>query len=480
MKKLLALLTALLIALSCLSGCGGADSKKKKPSADKNDITITVWSGDGGAQAVWEELVDDWNDTEGREKNIFIKWETVMDASQLDVAFQNDTLPDIIGVGSHIQSEKIRKAGKEIPLEDLPGGKEFLEEYDQPGIEGVTMFDGKQYGVRRKATTAGLVYNKDLFKKAGIVDENGEAKAPTTVAEVREYAKKIQALGGKVYGFAFPLKFGLGYTVNTLTQNSFDIKNPVSKTDLDAKTVSLVGYKDRYQWILDMKKDGTVFPAAEALDNDTARSYFASGIIGMIPAVSWDVGVYTTQFETKCDWDVCPFPVLDGREECSPYTAQGGSMSISSTAVKDGYDSPRAKAAMEVYKFIYSLKTRATLFERGTDLSCKTDVLEVVDESKMDPRFLKFASFVDPYYKDYDEESYAVEGETWAVLFQKVWMGEISLDAAIKDYEKRSTDGLRKAIAKGEYDVAKQKATIAQKEADYAEKKAKLAEAAAK
>ena len=473
MKKLLSLLLAIMLCVLCFAGCGGGvDKSKQKPQADKDDTVITVWSGDGGGKAVWDELVDEWNAGEGDKKNIFINWEVIMDATQLDVAFQSDQLPEIIGVGSTTQSDIIREAGKLVPLADLPGGKEFLEEFGQAAVEGVTMFDGKVYGIQRKAVTAALAYNKDLFKQAGIVDKNGEAKPPKTIAELREAAKKINALGEGIYGFAFPLNFSLGYTVESLTKPSFNLDNPEEEINLDTLTVTYPGKKERYQWILDMKKDGTVMPGAETLNNDNARAYFSSGVVGMIPAVSWDVGVYTTQFPAECDWDVCDFPTLDGRERWVNYTNRQGSMTISSSALKN--DKTKA-ATMEVYKFIYSVETRATLFEKGIDISSKTDVLDVVDKSKIDPRFLKFAELVDEDYVAYPSEKFTTEGDDWKTTFQKVWMGEISLDAAIQDYAKRRTEGLRTSVKKGEYDVATQKATEAQKRADFVALKAKRA-----
>ncbi|UKI35907.1 MAG: extracellular solute-binding protein [Clostridiales bacterium] len=36
----------------------------------------------------------------------------------------------------------------------------------------------KTYRLPVSVTTMGLIYNKDMFKSAGIVDEKGEAKAP--------------------------------------------------------------------------------------------------------------------------------------------------------------------------------------------------------------------------------------------------------------------------------------------------------------
>ena len=469
MKKTLAIILSLILCLGCLFGCGdGVDEAKQKAAADSDDTVVTVWSSAGGAQVVWEELVDNYNSTTGDEKNIFIDWVTMMDATAADVAQQSGQLPEIVNI-SGTRLIKYQQSGDLAAIEELPGGKELLEEYDFPGVEGTNVFDGKQYTLQRSATTAGLVYNKDLFKKAGIVDKNGEAKAPETISEMREAAKKIQALGGGVYGFAFPLKFGTSWTINTPTANSFDLDTPAAVTDLDNLTVTYNGHKDRYQWILDMKKDGTVFPGAESLDNDTARAYFSSGIIGMIPAASWDVGVYTTQFPAECDWDVCRFPILDGYEFTENATSIGGGLAISKNALKN---EKIAKATLEVYKFIYSLETRTELFERGIEVSCKTDVLDVVDKSKLDPRLVKFAEFVPEKVLRYPSEKYAVEGANWDALFQQVWIGDITLDAAIKDLETRATAGLRKAVKDGSYNVARQKETEAQKRADFEAKKA--------
>ena len=71
---------------------------KKKTAADSDDTIVTVWSGDGGGQAVWEELVDEWNATEGDKKNVYIQWDTVMDATQHDVAQQSGQLPELVGL----------------------------------------------------------------------------------------------------------------------------------------------------------------------------------------------------------------------------------------------------------------------------------------------------------------------------------------------------------------------------------------------
>jgi ABC-type glycerol-3-phosphate transport system substrate-binding protein len=57
--------------------------------------------------------------------------------------------------------------------------------------------DGKVYGVPTANYTIGLVYNRDLFKQAGLDPD----KPPTTWAEVRADAKKISALGNGISGY---------------------------------------------------------------------------------------------------------------------------------------------------------------------------------------------------------------------------------------------------------------------------------------
>ena len=453
-KKALTLLMAIVLCVGSLAGCGGKDDAKKKAAADKDDVQIDVWSTEAGAQTVWEELVDEWNATEGDEKNIFINWVTTTDSQKIDVAEQNGTLPHIFNVSSNQLKQFIARKSV-ISINELPGGEEFLKEYDQEGQEGNNLVDGKQYSVYMNMRTSGLAYNKDLFKQAGIVDENGEAKAPETLSEVVEYAKKINALGDGIYGFAFPLKFGISYTVTSPLSSYYDEKSATTSQaylDLDKGTFDMSNYHEMFDWLLQMKKDGSLFPGAETLDNDTARAYFAAGSIGMVPAISWDVSVYNNQFKAECDWDICPYPAPEGREVYKQWCQRGGGMIIGRGAAEKN-----PEETMEVYKFIYSLNTRKTMFERGINLSAKNDVLEVYDKDVVDPRFVKFAELVDETKRFATRESVAVEGDNFQTLFQKVWMGEMTFDAAIKDYTARYEKGFKTAVEKGDFDVEREK-----------------------
>ena len=456
MKKLLALLMTLILCVGCLSACGGQKTNAgAKLNADADDVTIEVWTNEAGAQAHWEKLVGEWNATTGDEKNIFIKWTTTTDNTVYDAAEQNGTLPHIMKP-TDVQLKKMILNNSAMPIDELPGGAEYVKEYNLAGIDGLNIKDGKTYNLRTTINTAGLIINEDLFVKAGIVDENGKAKAPETMSELREAAKKITDPKTQVYGYAFPGKFALAYTVTPQVSHSFGkegTKEAMSYVDLDKQEVVYDGYKDAHQWLFDLKNDGSLFPGAETLDNDTARAYFSQGMVGMFPAISWDVEVFNNQFPANFNWKVVKFPVLDSHEDTGNYyNALSGGMSIGRNAAEKN-----PEETMEVYKFITSVETRAARFEEGISLSAKNDVMEVIDKEKVDPNFFEFSKFVDGTRPYAQSESYVNEGETWANLFMKAWIGDITLDEAIEIYEKDSTASLRKAIKEGKYDVERQK-----------------------
>jgi multiple sugar transport system substrate-binding protein len=87
-----------------------------------------------------------------------------------------------------------------IPMEDLPGAKDLLGKLSE---ETVQQLYGHNFYMPIGADVTMLIYNKDLFKQAGL-DPNSP---PKTWDEFLSYAEKIQALpaagGNKIYGTVF-------------------------------------------------------------------------------------------------------------------------------------------------------------------------------------------------------------------------------------------------------------------------------------
>ncbi|MBL1103257.1 sugar ABC transporter substrate-binding protein [Streptomyces sp. 5-8] len=75
-----------------------------------------------------------------------------------------------------------------------------LKSYDtiQKQLRDIYTVDGKVYGIPRTGYSMGLIYNRGLFRKAGLDPD----KPPATWDEVRAAAKRIAALGNGTVGYA--------------------------------------------------------------------------------------------------------------------------------------------------------------------------------------------------------------------------------------------------------------------------------------
>lgn len=436
-NRIIAMVMVAGVAVSLFTGCG-------QNQADNTGVTtVSIWSGDASKKEAWTEMTEEFNNTIGKEKGVKIEWTFSTDLQQnVDVARQNEQLPDITNM-TYVQAKDFMNTGDIVPLEDVEGLADFISDYKTVKLRDFNVFDDKLYSLMISGDACGLIYNKDLFKAAGIVDENGEAKPPVTVDEMIECAKKLTDTKNGVYGYSFPLKFHTHYTVQLPLLSSF---GAMKTCDWDNYTYDFTNNGKAFQVMLDLRDAGCLFPGAESLDNDTSRAYFAEGKIGMMPGMLWDVGVLTSQFVAKCDWAVAPYPVLDESNVYPRYTDVGGPMYITKVGKEKG------QAVAEAYKFLYGKESVTELYERGLQLP--SDKSLMAEDAKCDiPQFDQFMNLVQDEFVIRLEPSLKVEGDSAEVLWQKVWSGDMTIDEAVNDLNKRYSDALKKGVEDGTVDV---------------------------
>ncbi|MFN8674326.1 MAG: sugar ABC transporter substrate-binding protein [Candidatus Sericytochromatia bacterium] len=106
--------------------------------------------------------------------------------------------PDVVNLNPNFSS----KMAEEGALSDLePLVKDEVKKSYLPNIWSSSSISGKTYGFPWYLSTALTIYNKDLFKKAGL-DEN---KAPNSFSDLEEIGKKIKEKTGK---YVFLPNFG--------------------------------------------------------------------------------------------------------------------------------------------------------------------------------------------------------------------------------------------------------------------------------
>ena len=438
MKKLVSvcLITA---SIFTLNACGSGDK-----AANANLKKVTVWTGDSHSKNIINNLVEEYNKTKGKELGIELEY-SVKDgnmAQNLEMAIASNQAPDFFTTSA---VQKYAESGDIIALSDIKGGQEYInEKFDQDAIEHFTAsFDGKIYKAPLYVTTTGIAYNKDMFKKYGLVDENGEAKPPKTLAEFREYAKKLTNPSEKEYGIIIPIKM-----------SSF----PTNFTRLAVASTGMSGYnfkEGKYDYtvlepglnaVMGMKADGSMYPGANGLDNDTARAVFAEGKIGMIFSGSYDVAVFTSQFPAKCDWDVAPLPVEDENHRYKQVMANDGFVVMN----KKSADRLGEDIMLEVFKWLHGDELVSELYRQG---ACIPYDVSVIENTKInDDVYYAMEHFAEMRKTGYALPSVMptdLEGTPdFKTLFNsKIWMNEGNTHDLLVDLSNRSNAGIDKKFS---------------------------------
>lgn len=401
--KAIALLMSAVCTIGLLAGCGNKQSANSTPvsseptskvseaaapskaeetkeeAAPVDVTTISWWSGDSHNKELMEQLVNDFNNTVGKEKGIAIDYKVIggdSAAQATELALQSGVGPDLFTKGS---MKTMAEEGIILALEDLSGGDELLARYEGKIPSGF-ISGGKTYRVPITATTRALIYNKDMFVEAGLVDENGEATPPKTYDELREYAQILTDESSRKYGIIWPIKWG-GWYSSDIADAVFQAK--VSSFNYETGTYDYSGMKPVLECFAGMYADGSVYPGADSVDNDSARALFAEGVIGMKFAYSFDVGVLNDQFPAKCDWGVAPLPVLDENERYTQVMTYSGSPYINARSAAE------PEKLLEVYKFITSDEVAIAKYKQGYDVPWNWDIVADAELSADAPKGFK-------------------------------------------------------------------------------------------
>jgi multiple sugar transport system substrate-binding protein len=156
---------------------------------------IQMWVRASGATAA-QFMIDLWNASHDDKVVATVIPDNQM-VTKLATGSQAGDVPDMVSFDL-IYMPDFMKAGF---LKDITD-----EMKKDPNYEGVARaykdiatYDGKIYGAGFTPDVSVLLWNKDLFKAAGLDPD----KAPATLQEIHEDAKKITALGNDTYGYYF-------------------------------------------------------------------------------------------------------------------------------------------------------------------------------------------------------------------------------------------------------------------------------------
>ncbi|GAA4901270.1 extracellular solute-binding protein [Streptomyces coeruleoprunus] len=177
-----------------LAACGSDSGKGGSTDADGNK-TLTVWVMDGSAPDAWIKEVN--KEFEAQHKGVKVKvevqqWNGIQE--KVTTALSEDTPPDVLELGNTQTAGYAATGG----LADLTGDKAKLgADGWNKGMLASNELDGKLYSAPWYAANRVVVYDKAVFKKAGVTP-------PKTRAEWIAGLKKIKASDSKVQPIYLP------------------------------------------------------------------------------------------------------------------------------------------------------------------------------------------------------------------------------------------------------------------------------------
>ncbi|MFG3526690.1 ABC transporter substrate-binding protein [Streptomyces sp. NPDC047917] len=237
-----------------------------------------------------------------------------------------------------IERHQIADLSKEIA--ELPHGTEF----DKRLLAPVTGADGKVYGIPTEVYSVGLVYNRELFRKAGLDPD----KPPVTWDDLRTAARTITDRTG-VPGFGMHTVDNTGGWMLTTMTYSYG-----GRMEKKADGKQTTAFRDgRTGKALDLLKamrwaDGSMGKQHLRGTDDLTRD-FASGKVAMLLGSPSTYGAYVAKFHGRPGaYGQAPLP--SGGEKA---TLLGGGVAV----VSPKADAAQRRAAAKWIDFFY-LRTK--------------------------------------------------------------------------------------------------------------------------
>ena len=355
--------TALVASLALAATACGGDSDDSGES--DGPVTLTWWDTSNATNEAptYRALAKEFEKANADIKVKYVNVPFDQAQNKFDTAAGSKGAPDVLRseVG---WTPAFAKKGFFLPLD----GTEALADQDkfQPSLIEQARYEGKTYGVPLVTDTLALVYNKELFEKAGL---DGP---PATWADLRADAAAIRSKTG-VDGY-------WGSTQAYYAQ-SFLHGEGTDTVDADAKKITVNspeavrGYKT-WQGLFDGKGLHRADTTADAYAH--IQDAFVNGKVASIVQGPWEITNFYkgSAFKDKNNLGIATVPAGSSGKAGAP---TGGH----NLSVYAGSDKARQEASLKFVKFMTSAKSQETVALKNSTLPTRDDAYTA--EVKSDP-----------------------------------------------------------------------------------------------
>ncbi|WP_235941750.1 ABC transporter substrate-binding protein [Paenibacillus puerhi] len=434
-----------LVATVMLAGCSSSPAENQPQGSgaaaggSAAKTKITYWTNDRSDADYIKQVIQKFNET--NKDNLEVELTVMADNydQSVDISFASKQAPDILRVDFNKVVPWVKK-GFLTPLDPYIS-EDMKAKFTSTFAEEKNIYEGKIYSLPNVGQIWRLVYNVDLFEKAGI------KSPPTTLQELVDTAKKLTEAGKSTgaYGFAGSFKSSsafdrVAYPIATLSGT-----NVVEGYNLKTGQYDFGAYKETVEALRQMRLDGSMLPGSEALDIDPLRAQFAQGKIGMYVNHSAEPAVYNTQFPAQIKWASAPVPTIDGNKKGASLVNGGAYLSISA-------ESDKKDKAWKFIEYMYSDEVQTGYHEKGYGVSILPHITANAKQGELPGMEGFVPTAFDAIYPA--APTYTVEGKVEGVkksdAFTKYMIQGGDLDQVIADLNTRYNAALDKVKAAGD------------------------------
>jgi multiple sugar transport system substrate-binding protein len=280
-------------------------------------------------------------------------------------------------------------------------------------------WDGKQYGLPFIIDLSVWMYNKELFRQAGLDPE----KPPTTLAEFDAAARAVDALGGDISGTFFGGSCG-GCNVFTWWPISWADGEPVMNPEGTEAFLNSETMKTIYSTFRKLHEDGITAPGTQEEQGPTWTGFFPQGNIGIMPMPASLQGMANDSLKDE-DIGVTTIAGING----------GQSTFVGGDSIGISRDSDVVDQAWNFLAWMLDDEAQVEVVAKGGNVVARTDLADN-QYSSADPRLVLFNTVAGvgetPFALNFGQTFNDPQGP-WLVLLYDALFGDASLIDADND-----------------------------------------------
>ncbi|MBA2872700.1 multiple sugar transport system substrate-binding protein [Anoxybacillus calidus] len=335
---------------SLLAGCGGENAEKKDgegKQGEKVEVTLAGWGGNPTEQKLLQQTLDDF---EAKHPNIDVKLEVISEQAQYMDVIKTRLIggegPDVFYLDA-FEAPALIETGVLEPLDEYVTDDFDIDDFEKPLLDAFKGKDGKIYGFPKDYSTLALLYNKKMFKEAGV-------EVPKTWDELREVAKKLTK-GTEVYGLGVNPELARLYHIAESKGGKVVTNNKASFAD--PKVVEAL------QPIVDMHLKDKSAAQPNEVGAGWGGEMFGQGKAAMVIEGNWAIPFLQDTFP-NLEYGTAEVPTIDGKKATMAYTV----------AYVMNKDSNKKEAAWKLISYLTGKEGMKTWTSKGYALPTRKSV----------------------------------------------------------------------------------------------------------